>query len=319
MHHFCASVKRKIEKSGKKVCFGLEFLQMCVTLFKNHSATDKRKDRKMGNRPKKKDGKDLHTAITELILYLKGDDTVSWLSTQIGVHRNQLTAIFEVYEKQLVGEKVLKNTKKKPVAKKLYWGTSSIIKTAQKLKVRVSEIILAAEDVQDGLPPWFQRRISKDTAPKSPERLEKICLEASGCLTYEPLGLLKDDGLRKSTKPNPVVQAHFTDDAVTGLKYFFRQMVSTYILGSSLGKAYMNGEFSDQMTYNVLKKSFDRLTDVPLDTLDETTWRARIDRLYARWSDCGRIIDDEEMSIREQIERSEKKTSSKKPLNSFFL
>ena len=122
----------------------------------------------------------MHTAITELILFLKGDGTMSSVQRMTGIHRNMLAAIFFEYCKQKGYEVHRSNSR----IKKLYWGTNSLIKIACNLGIRVSELFRAAEDVLAGLPPWFQLRISYNTTPHSVYELGNIFLEALGCFTY---------------------------------------------------------------------------------------------------------------------------------------
>lgn len=143
----------------------------------------------LDNTTTKDDKTALYAAITELILDLKGDGTLSSLQNKIGIHRNVLSAIFRVYDGQKTGNKVLTKSET-PKEKELYWEMDSLITIADKLGIRVSELIRAAEDVRDGLPPWFQVRIAcghahlHDTGQKATTELGRIFLEALGCFSY---------------------------------------------------------------------------------------------------------------------------------------
>ncbi len=134
---------------------------------------------------KKKDREQaMHAALTKIFLFLKGDGTVSSLQKKIGVHRNMLTAIFEMYDAQMRGDEVRTTSVRRPRITKLYWGINSLITAANTLGIPLSELIRAAEDVENGLPPWFRRRISYNADPQSIEELGNIFLEALGCFTY---------------------------------------------------------------------------------------------------------------------------------------
>ena len=215
----------------------------------------------------KNNKKDLHTAITELILDLKGDGTVSSIQKKTGVHRNMLTAIFEVYDAQMNGNEVKTKSKSNPRIKNLYWGTNSLITVADTLGIRVSELIRAAEDVQDGLPPWFQRRISHDTAPRSKDELGHIFLEALGCLTYaDPFPAAEPKKKVRQYRKKDVSESSaatrktlkLTEKEVSTLKVFFDFLLEYSDLEDFV-KAYRGGEFSSNDAYFVLKTAVDEV------------------------------------------------------------
>lgn len=211
--------------------------------------------------------KDLHTAITELILDLKGDGTVSSIQKRTGVHRNMLTAIFEVYDAQMNGNEVKTKSKSNPRIKNLYWGTNSLITVADTLGIRVSELIRAAEDVQDGLPPWFQRRISHDTATRSTAELGHIFLEALGCLTYvdpfptaEPKKKERQYHKRDASGTlTSTCKAHvFQEEEVEKLAFYVDCLLEHPAL-TDFVMAYQAGEVSSKDAYFVLKKAVDEV------------------------------------------------------------
>ena len=215
----------------------------------------------------KNNKKDLHTAITELILDLKGDGTVSSIQKKTGVHRNMLTAIFEVYDAQMNGNEVKTKSKSNPRIKNLYWGTNSLITVADTLGIRVSELVRAAEDVQDGLPPWFQRRISHDTAPRSKDELGHIFLEALGCLTYaDPFPAAEPKKKVRQYRKKDVSESSaatrktlkLTEKEVSTLKVFFDFLLEYSDLEDFV-KAYRGGEFSSNDAYFVLKTAVDEV------------------------------------------------------------
>ena len=238
----------------------------------------------MPDNMKKNSRKDLHTAITELILDLKGDGTVSSIQKKTGVHRNMLTAIFEVYDAQMNGNEVKTKSKSNPRIKNLHWGTNSLITVADTLGIRVSELVRAAEDVQDGLPPWFQRRISRDTAPRSKDELGHIFLEAFGCLTYvdpfptsEPEKKVrqyrKKDASESSASTRKALK--LTEKEVSTLKVFFDFLLDYPDLKDFV-MAYRGEEFSSNGAYFVLKTAVDEVKkDIPDDETADFSERLR--------------------------------------------
>ena len=207
--------------------------------------------------------KDLHTAITELVLDLKGDGTVSSIQKRTGVHRNMLTAIFEVYNAQMNGNEVKTKSKSNPRIKNLYWGTNSLITVADTLGIRVSELVRAAEDVEDGLPPWFERRISRDTVPRSTDELVHVFLEALGCFSYadpfpseEPKK--KERRYHKKDTPENLAPTRwggdFTEKEVSELKYIVFPMFENSKL-KELVNAYQTGAIASGDAYRILKEA----------------------------------------------------------------
>ena len=216
--------------------------------------------------------KDLHTAITELILCLKGDGTVSFAQKRTGIHRNMLTAIFEVYDAQMRGETIKTKSERNPRIKNLYWGTNSIITIADKLGIRVSELIRAAEDVQDGLPPWFQRRISRGINPphsQSIDKLGRIFLEALGCLTYDdpflPIGALKNVRQYHKKDSSEIPIAPYELESYTEEECRELNRTATLILESGdlseFAKAFQSEKITSKDAYDVLKKAFERVRE----------------------------------------------------------
>ena len=90
----------------------------------------------------------LQNAITELILDLKGNGTVSSLADNLKISRNRLADIFEPYkepdEEEENSEKDSSNSQGEPKPKRLYWDLVPLIRIAHALKIRVSELICAS-------------------------------------------------------------------------------------------------------------------------------------------------------------------------------
>ena len=238
----------------------------------------------------------LHTAITELVLNLKGDGTVSSVQKKIGVHRNMLTAIFEVYDAQMRGEEVKTKSDKAPRIKTLYWGTNSLITVADTLGIPLSELIRAAEDVKDGLPPWFERRISRDVAPRSTAELGHIFFEALGCFSYaDPF---------PSEEPKTKPRKYHKKDTSKNLnsihitKYFSEEDVGTLMLFTEMlfdskhpvlpdfVKAYRKGKISSKDAYFALKKAIDKVKLGAHGGTNDLT-----ERLRARKSELVEVIN----------------------------
>ena len=133
--------------------------------------------------------KDIHAAITELVIELMGEGTVQALADKLNMSRNRLVRYIQSYHAQMKGEEYTP----------MRWDLDTLVIIAQELKIQVSDVIKAAEDVQDGLPAWFHLRITEGTEPHSKDRLLNIFLEAVGCHAYggkiDPLGV---KGQRKS-------------------------------------------------------------------------------------------------------------------------
>lgn len=190
---------------------------------------------------------ELHLAITELMLDLKGEGTVEALAEKIGVPRKRLANNFKEYQKHLKGEDVSQSTD-------LRWELDPLIGVADKLKIHVSDIIHAAEDVLEGLPPWFHVRISSNASPRTREELVNVFLEAAGCRTYameDPLGVRRE---RRSFKHGK--RTLFSQDAVPSLKTFV-----DVVLGNShlqeFRDAYEDGTITSVDAYRALKGIID--------------------------------------------------------------
>ena len=223
----------------------------------------------MSNNMGKDNAQAMHTAITELVLNLKGDGTVSSVQKKIGVHRNMLTAIFEVYDAQMNGNEVKTKSKSNPRIKTLYWGTNSLITVADTLGIPLSELIRAAEDVRDGLPPWFQRRISRDAAPGSTDELIHVFLEALGCFSYaDPFPSTEPEKKpRKYHKKNSsenINMIHitniFSEKDVATLTLFSEMLFDPkYLVLPDFVKAYRKGKISSKDAYFTLKKAIEKV------------------------------------------------------------
>jgi len=212
----------------------------------------------------------LQTAITKLILDLKGDGTVSLLADKLNVSRNRLAEIFKPYKEPDVedekkkGEADSLNSQRKGKPKRLYWDLVPLIRIAHALKISVSELIRAAEDVQDGLPPWFQMRIARDTEARTLEELVHVFLEAVGCRTYGPRDPLNIKGQRK-------IRNHYRQDVVPGddLEFYFSEkdisclkLIAKYQFDNCLQlkefvEQYYAGKLSSKEAYRILKKAVD--------------------------------------------------------------
>ena len=258
----------------------------------------------------KDSGKDLHTAITELVLNLKGDGTVSSIQKRTGVHRNMLTAIFEVYDAQMNGNEVKTKSKSNPRIKNLYWGTNSLITVADTLGIRVSELVRAAEDVQDGLPPWFERRISRDTATRSKDELEHVFLEAFGCLTYvdpfpaaEPKKKVRQ--YRKKDAPESSASTHkarcFSEEEVSNLIFYIDCLVEFPTLEDFV-TAYCEGKLSSKDAFFVFKNAFD---EVKLNSQGGKT-ADLIDRLRRWRADLVEAINKQYHLFTEDAQKSKR-------------
>ena len=203
----------------------------------------------------------LYAAITELILNLKGDGTLSSLQNKIGIHRNVLSAIFRVYDGQKTGNKVLTKSEH-PKEKELYWEMDSLITIADKLGIRVSELVRAAEDVRDGLPPWFQIRIAcghahpRDIAKKATTELGRIFLEALGCFTYASPFPAEEEvknerQYRRKTSSENVAEM-YTDDECRNMECIAIQMIEAGEL-TGFVDAYKTFMITSKDSYGIMK------------------------------------------------------------------
>ena len=187
--------------------------------------------------------KDLQTAITELILDLKGAGTAEALSEKIGVPRNRLTLIFKAYRDQMAGVQ----SKQRPPQ----WSLNTLETVAARLGIKVSDIILAAEKILAGLPAWYYQRISKNTQPHSKDRLVNILLEAIGCRTYNDADSLKVKGQRKSLKHCP--ENWISEELVQNIKAYADIVLKTDAWKPFLLK-YIKEKITDEEAYYNLKE-----------------------------------------------------------------
>ena len=196
---------------------------------------------------------DLHHAITKLFLDLRGDGTVEALAKKIGVPRKRLGKIFEVYQAHLEGTEVPRS-KTDPRNTRLYWELDPLIEASRNLNIPVSDIIRAAEDVQEGLPPWFHVRISKNTSPRTKEELTNIILEAVGCRTYAMDDPLDVRGERRSFKHNKT--RPFPRNSVIVLQSVIDSLFGNGGLKEFLD-AYEDGTITNVEAYRELKEVID--------------------------------------------------------------
>ena len=188
--------------------------------------------------------KDLKIAITELILDLKRDGTLRSLADKIEIPRNRLTLIFMAYNNQQTNDHLNRY---------LDWRIAPLEMIADKLNIRVSDLIRAAEDIQDGLPPWFQFRISSnDTQPQSKEELTHVFLEALGCRSYGTPDPLAVKGQRKSLRYCP--SNLFSGVEVSNLEFFAECLLDLSAL-SSFTEAYLADTIKSKDAYRILKKA----------------------------------------------------------------
>ena len=210
----------------------------------------------------------LQSAITKLILDLKGDGTVSSLADRLNVSRNRLAEILKPYkepdEEEEKKEQDASNSQGKLKAKRLYWDLVPLIRIAHALKISVSKLIEAAEDVQDGLPPWFQMRITRDTKVRTSEELVNVFLEAVGCRTYGPRDPLNVKGQRKlrnhyrrELMPGDDLEVFFSEIDVSQMKFFAKYLFEDRFLKEIFLKHYHEGKFSSKDAYRILKQAVD--------------------------------------------------------------
>ncbi len=213
----------------------------------------------------KTDNDALNIAVTKLILDLKGDGTVSLLETLTGVQRKTLSLALrtcqDMEEKKMSWDEYSEMKQKEEAPEfpptKISWGLTSIDKVSKAMGIRVSDFIRAAEDVQDGLPPWFQNRIRWKTSPQTQNEFTHIFLEAVGCRTYissderDPLHIA---GKRKSRRGSS--EWGFSDIEVSSFSF-----LADYLFGhpqlEEFVKAYRTGKISSKDAYHVLKEAID--------------------------------------------------------------
>lgn len=223
---------------------------------------------------------DLNIAITMLILDLKGDGTVSLLADQLGVPRKTLSLALrscqEMEEKKMSWGEYCEMKQKKSLVDpcetkqkqqdfpptKISWELTSLIKLADAMGIRVSKLISEAELVQDGLPPWFKKRIKYlAAAPQTKEEFNNIFLEAVGCRTYSnsPAESLDITGKRKSHRGSS--EDLFSYDDITHLRFladFLFERLEQVEQGVFV-KAYQAGVLSPQNVYFILKNAIETM------------------------------------------------------------
>ena len=250
---------------------------------------------------------DLHTAITGLVLHFKGTKTIDALSKKLDMPRKRLAKLFEIYQARMKGEEVPRS-KEDPTPIHLDWELKHLIKIADKLDIRLSDLIRAAEDVQDGLPPWFRIRISRNDSPRTKEELINIFLEAAGCYTYamkDPLGVT---GIRRSfkhSKNNP-----FPEDAVSILK-----LIVNTVFGNSTMKELISAYEKEVITcveaYWVLKSVVDTVIGDTGNIEDEAAALSLVNRVVKK---RGELIDKISSDMHRLLEKksSESKLDKKR-------
>ena len=231
----------------------------------------------MSNTATKSSEKDLHTAVTELILDLKKDGTVTSLAKVMGIPRNRLTDL-------------LKEDDGKKSKTRMSWELTPLDTVATKLGISFSEFIRAAEDIQDGLPPWFRARISEKTQPQSRAELVNIFLEAAGCRTYAMQDPLKVRGKRKSFCHYKGVL--FSGDAASVLRVFVDLTLGNMFL-SEFVKAYESGQISSTEAYKMLKRILDSVVGDIHDADDEVGALALLKRIDEVRGDLTKKISAE--------------------------
>ena len=222
----------------------------------------------MSNEAAKTTQKALYTAITELILYLKGDGTMSSLQNMTGIHRNVLSEIFKVYNGQKTGKKVLTKSEH-PKEKRLYWEMDSIITIATKLDIPVSELMRAAEDSCEKMPLWFRLRISCGTDRRSIAELGNIFLEALGCFSYadpfQVAGAIQNmrQYHRKGSSNTPAssyITESYSEGECGELKRIATQLLENGDL-SEFARAYQSEKITSKDAYVVMKTAVDRVKE----------------------------------------------------------
>ncbi len=209
----------------------------------------------------------LHTAITELILDLKGEGTVDLLAKRINVSRNRLSKIFKPYKKQQKGEVVLSSSETDSKPQKLYWKLDTLVVIAQNLDIHVSDIILAAEDVLAGLPPWFQYQIPQGAS--SQYKLMLVFLEVMGYhknVLSDRLGLIGRRRSRQYNHSDALWEEDITD---------MNRRIARVIADSSLNglvSSYDSQEISSKDAYKLLKRALEKVKlDLHVESMTPST------------------------------------------------
>ena len=213
----------------------------------------------------------LQSAITKLILDLKGDGTVSSLADKLKLSRNRLADILVPYQapeekenRKKNGEEDASNSQGELKAKRLYWDLVPLIRIAHALKISLSDLIRAAEDVQDGLPPWFQMRITRGANERTTKELVNVFLEAVGCRTYVPRDPLNVKGQRKlrnhyrrELMPGDDLEVFFSEIDVSQMKFFAKYLLENRFLKDDFVQHYHEGALSSKDAYRILKQAVD--------------------------------------------------------------
>ena len=158
----------------------------------------------------------------------------SWASTDILV---PYQAPEEKENRKKNGEEDASNSQGELKAKRLYWDLVPLIRIAHALKNSLSDLIRAAEDVQDGLPPWFQMRITRGANERTTKELVNVFLEAVGCRTYVPRDPLNVKGQRKlrnhyrrELMPGDDLEVFFSEIDVSQMKFFAKYLLENRFL-----------------------------------------------------------------------------------------
>lgn len=209
---------------------------------------------------------DLNIAITKLILDLKGDGTVVLLADQLGIQRRTLSLALrtcqEMEEKKMSSAEYfeMKQKEENPdfPPTKISWEITSLIKLADAMGIRVSKLISEAEQVQDGLPPWFRKRIKHLAAPQTQEEFNNIFLEAVGCRTYSnsPAESLNILGKRKSRRGSS--KDLFSRSDISSLRILADYLFEHAAL-EEFRRAYCAGAISSQDAYFILKNAIESM------------------------------------------------------------
>ena len=210
---------------------------------------------------------DLNIAITKLILDLKGDGTLSLLADQLGVPRKTLSLALrtcqDMEEKKMSSVEYFEMKQKQQdfPPTKISWEITSLIKLADAMGIRVSKLISEAEEVQDGLPPWFKKRIKHLATPQTKEEFNNIFLEAVGCRTYSnsPAESLEITGKRKSLRGSS--KDLFSYDDIFNLRFIADSLFENLekVEQGVFIKAYKAGVISPQNVYFILKNAIESM------------------------------------------------------------
>ena len=228
---------------------------------------------------------DLHAAIAGVLLHFKGTKTIDSLAKAFGMPRKRLAELFGKYQ-AFVEKREPDDTEKEAE-----WGFKHIKDIADKLGFHLSDLIRSAEDLQEGLPPWFHARISENTAPRSKEELINVVLEALGCHTYgmkdtqEKLDALVESaksGKRKRRSFKHSANDPFPGDAAITLKLFVGFLLNTQQLKEFIN-AYKEGKITSEEAYRELKGVMDTVIgDIGSSIVkDEEEALSRVNRIGA--------------------------------------